>query len=162
VSVDATASDLGYSVKRAQQALRNAIDPALAGLGLTMAQYAALYNLRRRPGASSAELARMSFVTPQTMVRIVTDLEGRGLLSREPSQAHARVLQARLSEDGEAVLQRAQRRVDLVHAHMLEGIPAAEIERFHGWLIHIAARLEAARNAESLWSPTDRALGSNE
>ena len=37
-------------IKRAQQALRNAIDPALADLGLTKAQYAALYNLRRHPG----------------------------------------------------------------------------------------------------------------
>lgn len=42
-------------IKRAQQALRNAIDPALADLGLTKAQYAALYNLRRHSGASSAE-----------------------------------------------------------------------------------------------------------
>jgi hypothetical protein len=45
---------------------------------------------------------------------------------------------------------------------MLEGIPSAEIERFHGWLTHIAARLEAARRAEVLWSPTGRAQGSGE
>lgn len=146
--VDANAADLGYSVKRAQQAVRNAIDPALADLGLTTAQYAALYNLHRHPGASSADLARLSFVTPQTMARIVADLEERGLLSREPSRAHARVLQARLSDDGEAILQRAQYRVDLIHTHMLEGIPAAEIERFHGWLTHIATRLEAARRGD--------------
>jgi DNA-binding MarR family transcriptional regulator len=160
--MDATANALGYTLKRAQQALRNTIDPALADLGLTTAQYAALYNLHRHPGASSAELARMSFVTPQTMVRIVADLEERGLLSREPSQAHARVLQARLSDDGEAVLQRAQHRVDLIHTHMLEGIPTAEVERFHGWLTHIAARLEAARRSELSRSPTGRTQRSGE
>ena len=67
-------------IKRAQQALRNAIDPALSDLELTTAQYAALYNLRRHPGASNAELARLSFVTPQTMVRIVSGLERAGLV----------------------------------------------------------------------------------
>jgi DNA-binding MarR family transcriptional regulator len=134
--------DLGYLIKRAQQALRNAIDPALSDLGLTTAQYAALYNLRRHPGASNAELARLSFVTPQTMVRIVAGLERAGLVSRTPSPRHRRVLQARLSTKGARVLGLAQRRVDAIHATMLRGIPPPELERLHGWLTHIAVTLE--------------------
>ncbi|MGO8873366.1 MAG: MarR family winged helix-turn-helix transcriptional regulator [Acidimicrobiales bacterium] len=137
------ANELGYVIKRTQQALRNAIDPALADLGLTMAQYAAMYTLHRHPGTSNAELARLSFVTPQTMVRIVADLERRGLLYRTPSPAHGRVLEADLSDRGNNLLKRAQRRVDLVHARMLEDVPAIETERLYRWLTQIATRLEA-------------------
>ena len=136
------ADDLGYVIKRAQQALRNAIDPALSDLGLTAAQYAALYNLRRHPGASNAELARLSFVTPQTMVRIVSGLEHAGLIRRAPSPAHRRVLQARLTGKGASALRQAQHRVDAIHAHMLYGIPPAETERLLGWLTRIAVTLE--------------------
>jgi len=136
------ADDLGYVIKRAQQALRNAIDLALADLGLTTAQYAALYNLGRHPRASSAELARLSFVTPQTMVRIVSGLERAGLVRRAPSPTHRRVLQARLTSKGASVLRQAQERVDAIHAHMLLGIPPAVTERLLGWLTRIAERLE--------------------
>jgi DNA-binding MarR family transcriptional regulator len=136
------ADDLGYVIKRAQQALRNAIDPALSDLGLTTAQYATLYNLRRHPGASSAELARLSFVTPQTMVRIVSGLERAGLVRRAPSPAHRRVLQARLTSKGTSALRLAQQRVDAIHAHMLHGIPPAETARLLGWLTRIAVTLE--------------------
>ncbi len=136
------ADDLGYVIKRAQQALRNAIDPALADLELTTAQYAALYNLRRHPGASSAELARLSFVTPQTMVRIVSGLERAGLVRRAPSPAHQRVLQAHLTGNGARALRQAQHRVDAIHAEMLHGIPPAETERLLGWLTRIAEALE--------------------
>lgn len=137
--------DLGYLIKRAQQAVRNAVDPALSGLGLTAAQYAALYNLRRHPGASSADLARLSFVTPQTMVRIVAGLERAGLVSRTPCPGHRRILQARLSSEGALLLARAQRRVDVIHATMLGGIPLPELERLRGWLTHIAVTLEGPR-----------------
>jgi DNA-binding MarR family transcriptional regulator len=137
-------NELGHLVKRTQQALRNAIDPALGDLGLTTAQFAALYNLARQPGASNAELARSSFVTPQTMIRVVGGLERRGLLSRSPSPTRGRVLEAQLSDRGRGVFEEAQRRVDGVHVRMLDGVPPAEVERLVGWLTHIAAALEAA------------------
>ena len=140
--MDAEALELGYLIKRAQQALRNTIDPALFDVGLTMAQYAALYHLRRHSGASNAELARLSFVTPQTMVRIVVDLEQRGLISRTRSSHNARVLESQLSPQGSAALDRAQDRVDAVHDRMLDGVLPSEIKRLSKSLVHIAEALE--------------------
>jgi DNA-binding MarR family transcriptional regulator len=133
---------LGYLVKRVQQALRNAIDPALSGRGLTTAQYATLYNLQRHPGASNAELARHFFVTPQTMVRMVIDLKRKGMLTRWPPPSHAGVLEARLTEDGASALQSAQDLVDEVHVRMLAGRSPAEIEQLAAWLTEMASGLE--------------------
>lgn len=137
---------MGYLVKRLQQALRNAMDQGLAGVDLTTAQYAVLYNLAQHAKASNAELARLCFVTPQTMIRIVGGLERRDLLRRAPSPTHAAVLQAHLTAKGRAALRRAQRAVDAILATMLAGTPDAEIEHLVDSFTEMAARLEQHRH----------------
>ena len=72
----------GYLVKRVQVALRSAMDRALLSEDLTTPQYGVLSALQKAPGLSNAELARRSFVTPQTMIRIVASLEDKGLVTR--------------------------------------------------------------------------------
>jgi len=94
----------GYLVKRLQAALRAHLDKALAPCGVTMPQYAALAALERNPGISNADLARTSFVTPQTMIRILSGLEARGLVTRSPHPNHGRALQIVLTAEGEKVV----------------------------------------------------------
>jgi len=65
---------------------------ALRGLGITTPQYAALTFLDESPGLSSAQLARRAFVTPQTMNRMVANLEAAGLIARGPHPELGRVL----------------------------------------------------------------------
>jgi len=117
---------VGYALKRAQHALRSRMDRALHDLGLTTAQYAALSALETAPGLSGAELARRSFVTPQTMNGIVTNLEAAGLLRRRPQPNHGRVLEASLSAAGAAVLAEAHGRVAAVEARMVASLNDAE------------------------------------
>lgn len=142
----ADANQLGYLVKRLQQALRNAMDQGLAGIGLTTAQYAVLYNLEQHAKASNAELARLCFVTPQTMIRIVADLECRDLLRRAPSSTHAAVLQAQLTTHGAALLREAQHEVEFILATMLAGVPESEIGHLVASFTEMAARLERHRS----------------
>jgi DNA-binding MarR family transcriptional regulator len=94
----------GYLLKHVQADLRTRMDAALGDVGLTASQYAALANLEEAPGLSNAELARRSFVTPQTMVRIVTALEQRGLVVRTPRPGNARILDAELTRAGRAAV----------------------------------------------------------
>lgn len=140
------ANQLGYLVKRLQQALRNAMDQGLADVDLTTAQYAVLYNLEQHPKASNAELARLCFVTPQTMIRIVAGLERRRLLRRAPSPTHAAVLQAHLTRPGAAALRSAQRVVDGILATMLAGAPEVEIDNLIASFTEMATRLEQHRH----------------
>jgi DNA-binding MarR family transcriptional regulator len=49
---------MGYELKRAQAALRAAMDTALRRHGLTVPQHACLELLDQRPGLCNAELAR--------------------------------------------------------------------------------------------------------
>src|SRR5215469_16874427 len=95
---------IGYLLKNAQQTLRTAMDAALRSLGVTTPQYAVLTFLAEAPGLSSAQLARRAFVTPQTMNRIVANLEAARLIERGPHPELGRVLETSLSRRGRALL----------------------------------------------------------
>src|SRR5262252_814396 len=117
---------IGYLLKNAQQSLRLAMDAALRDLGITTPQYAVLNFLKQAPRLSSAELARRAFVTPQTMNRIVANLEAAGLIERDPHPQLGRVLQATLSRRGQRLLVESQRRIAEVEARMVRDLSPAE------------------------------------
>ena len=141
---------LGYELKRAQQALRRTMDGVLGDLGLTAPQYAALAVLEAAPGGSSAELARRSFVTPQTMHAIVAGLEARGLLAREARPGHGRVLAAELTGEGLALVARAHDAVRTVEERMASVLAVEERRQLFELL---------GRCAEALEAPTTKPAG---
>ncbi|MCJ1677936.1 MarR family transcriptional regulator [Streptomyces sp. APSN-46.1] len=98
---------IGSHIKRAEQALLAAKNAALRPAGVTVPQYAALLWLSEKPGISAAALARLCGVTPPTMNTVLKNLQERGLIARTPHEWHRNVLETRLTEEGEAVMRRA-------------------------------------------------------
>lgn len=117
---------IGYLLKNAQLSLRTAMDTTLRDLGVTTPQYAVLTFLEASSGLSSAQLARRAFVTPQTMNRIVANLETAGLIERGPHPELGRVLETKLSKRGRRLLAECQRRIDDVEARMVADLTLAE------------------------------------
>ncbi len=117
---------IGYELKRAQHALRLRMDEVLRETGVTAPQYAALSVLSEEPGVSNAQLARRSFVTPQTMNNILVRLEAAGFVERKAHPEHGRVLQAYLTENGEKLRGECARRVGAVEERMASGLTVAE------------------------------------
>jgi DNA-binding MarR family transcriptional regulator len=113
---------VGYELKRAQHALRLAMDEALRGLGVTTPQYAALSALAEEPGLSNAQLARRSFVTPQTMNQILAKLDVGGLVKRRGHPEHGRVLQVYLTTAGDRLHEECAWRVAAVEERMVSGL----------------------------------------
>jgi DNA-binding MarR family transcriptional regulator len=95
-----------YLVKRLELAIRALLDDALRPLGLTTSQYTALSVLQTRGALSSAQLARRSFLRPQTMHEMVLALEKRGLIAREAQDGNKRVLLAALTDAGRDLMAR--------------------------------------------------------
>lgn len=120
---------VGYQLKRTQQALRAAMDADLRGLGVTTPQYAILSAVAAAGPLSGAELARRSFVTPQTMNAILLNLESAGLIVRRPHPEHGRVIETHLAPRGRSILRRAHSAVQDVEARMLHGLSTAEQDR---------------------------------
>jgi DNA-binding MarR family transcriptional regulator len=118
---------VGYLLKHAQHALRAEMDRSLESHGLTTPQYVVLASLESYPGISNAELARRSFVTPQTMVRIVAGLTKRGLVARKKSPTHGRILPADLTAKGLRKVRAGHNSATEVESRMLA--PLSQDER---------------------------------
>lgn len=109
---------LTHLLREATMAVRAALRHTLADLGLTPVQNTVLHLLAATPGSSSAELARRTRVTPQTMHRLVSELEHRGLLTLQPRPGHGRILDARLTNEGERLLADAEARAQEIEGRM--------------------------------------------
>jgi DNA-binding MarR family transcriptional regulator len=136
-----------YRLKRLQQALRNAMERSLAEVSLTGPQYAVLAALEANPDATSADLARLCFVTAQTMNEIVQGLTSNGLIRRE-GPSHGRAVQLNLTGEGMLLLNTAHGRVTSVEDKALITLPREDRERFLLHLDACASALEAKSEPE--------------
>ncbi|TNC20462.1 MarR family winged helix-turn-helix transcriptional regulator [Amycolatopsis alkalitolerans] len=116
-----------YLVKQLELAMRARLDAAVRPYGLTTIQYTALAELRRHPGLSSAQLARRSFVSAQTMQELVARLELQGLVRRKPSGRNKRVLQASLTAEGQRILAESDGEVDEIERDMLADLDPDQV-----------------------------------
>jgi DNA-binding MarR family transcriptional regulator len=135
---------LGYVLKRAQYALRASMDDQLNHLGLTTAQYNLLSAVAGEPGISNAALARMAFVTAQSMQGIVANMEKQGLLRRVPHPTHGRIQQSELTRKGAEVLARAHKALIGIEEKMTSGLSQEEVEALRRALLRCAENMQTA------------------
>ncbi|MFE2938175.1 MarR family winged helix-turn-helix transcriptional regulator [Streptomyces sp. NPDC059255] len=133
---------VGYLLKRAQAALRGAMDRVLREHGLTVPQYSTLELLALRPGMSNADLARATFVTRQSGNVVLRGLQDAGLITRPATADHGRARPARLTEEGRARLAAVQAAVYAVEQRMVRAIPPQRVAALLADLDRIASALE--------------------
>ncbi|GAA3436712.1 MarR family winged helix-turn-helix transcriptional regulator [Kutzneria kofuensis] len=131
----------GYLVKRVQQLLRHASDEELRHTGLSVAQYAVLNALSEHPGASSAELARLCFVTRQSLQDVLSGLRGNGLVVVADKAVTGRARPARLTDLGRQRLEQAEKVMTAVEGRMLAGLGPDDRGRLTMLLIRCAENL---------------------
>jgi DNA-binding MarR family transcriptional regulator len=140
---------LMYLVKQVELAVRSHLDDLLRPVGLTALQYTALTVLERHPDLSSAQLARNSFVTAQSMADMITILEGQGLIERHRDQTDRRRLVVALTADGRELLDRYRDHVTALEAQMLAGLTSREVSSLrrglHACHANLASRSPASR-----------------
>lgn len=95
-------------------------------LGLTTPQYAALSALDLKPGVSSAELARASFISAQAMNQMVGAMERKGLITREVAPHHRKHLRIFLTDHGRTCLRRCEEYADELERIMFADLSMAE------------------------------------
>ncbi len=121
-----------YMMKQVELVVRSHLDEIFRPIGLTALQYTALTVLERHPDMSSAQLARNSFVTAQTMADMVTALQERGLIERHRDPDDRRRLVLALTPDGRQLLSAHRDKVSDLETEMLAGVSeeqAAELRR---------------------------------
>jgi DNA-binding MarR family transcriptional regulator len=135
----------GYLISQVRATLRGQLDAALADKGLTAPQYTALTTLEEDPGLSNAEMARLCFVTPQTMLRIIENLENAGLVGRTPHPTHGRVRQIELTARGRKLVAECHQRVLALEDRLVASLTRGERKQLFELLQRCAASITTAR-----------------
>lgn len=136
---------LGYLMRQAHAAVRGAMEKALADLDVTPPQFAVLTMVVNYPGISGAELARLTFLTPQTINVIVRNLVRAELVAKSVDTEHGRILRLHATERGVAVLKRCRARVMQVEGR-LSGLLGRDEDRVvRQWLAAVGEKLTEER-----------------
>ncbi len=139
-----------YAVKRLELVIRAHLDDLLRGSGVTTLQYTALTVLERRDGVTAAQLARDSFVTPQTMADMVRALEQRRLIRRAANPDNKRELLIYLTDGGRSFLAEFAGAVGALEDRMVSGFSPDQIEDFRTTLTTAWITMTSSRGRPEL------------
>lgn len=129
---------IGYLLRQAHAAHKIRMENALKDTGLTLPQFSVLTMLAAYPGASGAELARLSLLTPQTMSVIVGNLERAKMINRRPHELHGRIQIIAITDEGQKVLKRCKSAVRSAEAGLLSDISPDDERAVRRWLVNVA------------------------
>lgn len=115
----------------------------LAELGVRTPEHEILANLRRDPGITQQVLASRCFSAKSHTSALVTLLEGRGWLRREPDPLDARAKRLFLEPQGERIAAQTAEVQAGVVAVMVEGETAATLGEVAQAMQRVGARLKA-------------------
>jgi DNA-binding MarR family transcriptional regulator len=131
-------------IRAADQAATQAKERALRDYGLTPAQHSVLAILSDHDAVTSAELARLGGVTPQTMNSTVGRLEARGLVVRKPHPVHRTLIEISLTASGRALFRRADVAAAELDAVLSSRLSADERASLTDLLTRVAETARAA------------------
>jgi DNA-binding MarR family transcriptional regulator len=145
----------GYLTWQLGQVTAQRLEKALRPLGINLAQLRALLLVSLAPGISSAELARRSGLTAQSMGAAVQGLVNRGMLGRSQHPAKARVQQLHITDEGTDLAIQAQDAVQAVEDQMFAPLTEPERTTLHRTLHRLVEHStpEALRTMSSAEGP---------
>ncbi|MFC7401815.1 MarR family winged helix-turn-helix transcriptional regulator [Citricoccus sp. GCM10030269] len=111
-----------YMIKLLDTGVRPVFETTVGEQGFTAAQYTALTVLLSRPGVTSSELARRSFVRPQSMAGTIGPLIDQGLISRAPDPGNARRLLLHATREGREAVTHLHDSVAALQERLLAGL----------------------------------------
>ena len=133
---------LGYLLRQAHAAVRLTMERTLADLGVTSPQFAVLTMLRAYPGLSGADVARLTFLTPQTVGIIIRNLERDGAIVMTPHPVHGRIQQWTLTPRGATLLMACRGRVIALEKRLARDLDTQAEASIRRWLAGIATDLQ--------------------
>ncbi|WP_308416681.1 alpha/beta fold hydrolase [Streptomyces sp. AJS327] len=131
----------GYLARRLYQAYLAAWLRHVDGT-LTGPQFAVLQITGAYPGTDQKTVAGVAALDTSTMADVARRLEARGLLARAPSPSDARRKLLRLTEEGHAALDDANRRARALDERLLQAFPASQRGEVPQRLSSLAERWE--------------------
>lgn len=132
------AGHLGYLLRQANVAFRARLERALSHTGVTQPQFVVMTMIDAYAGCSSADLARLSLLTAQTVTVIVTNLKRDGLVQAVPHPIHGRIQQLSLTDRGQNILRSCKAVVRQLERDLSAGFSREEEDVIRRWLVRAA------------------------
>jgi DNA-binding MarR family transcriptional regulator len=131
------------SVVRAYNLCDALMTRRLGALGVRTAEHEILANLQREPGLSQQTLAARCFTAKSHISGLLTDLEARGWVRREPDPADARAKRLFLAPAGARMAERTMQVQAQVVATMASALTAAELSAVQAAMTAVSEQLAA-------------------
>src|SRR6266581_4717404 len=119
---------VGFAINKARNVLVTEMDAALKELDITSQQMGILLSLRRGAAATPFELSKLLSIDTGLMTRMLDKLEAKGLLERSRSIEDRRVVNLKLTKEGEKVAARLPEIVPVVLNGRLKKFTKTEFE----------------------------------
>lgn len=133
------ANRLTYFIKSAELAQRTLTEPRFRALDLTYGQLAVLLSIDRLGSPSSADVARLHGMTPQSAGEVISTLIGKGFVTRGADSRSKRIQRLSVSVDGRNVLSEANRLLDELERFLIDGLDENDVAAARRVLEHIAS-----------------------
>lgn len=137
----------GFLLRRAHQISAAIFESNCQALGLTQAQYGTMSVLANAPGLDQTRLARALAFDKVTVLRVIRGLSDRGLVRRSPSMSNRRQLALELTDEGWAVLDRAQPLVAAAYAQLTSPLDTGEKNELVRLLLKLNQSLDVSARA---------------
>jgi DNA-binding MarR family transcriptional regulator len=99
---------LGYNARRTALIIIEAFLDRMSVYGLRPVDFSTLSLVAHNPGITSRQLCAALAILPPNLVRIVADLDKRGLLQRKPHPTDGRAIGLHLSTEGRKMMREAE------------------------------------------------------
>ena len=113
----------------------------LSSFGLSIEQWDILRQLGDLPGASGAEIARQTRVSPQAVATMLQRLEKAELVTRRSAE-RGRAIEAYLTAKGEELLAHGERIATRVEAEVFSTFTPEEQDQFNDFLVRCAENFD--------------------
>ena len=122
-------TEFGFLVARIARRMRQAVDGEMRLIGLTEATWRPLMYVRSLgDGVRQKELATAMSVEGPSLVRLLDNLERRGLIERREDESDRRARGIHLTRAGRELAVRAARIGVSFQSRLLSGVPDADLE----------------------------------
>jgi len=141
---------VGLLIGAARRRIKQAVGHRLRGYGLTAQQFWVLVNVREREGLALHELAARLRLDQPTTSRIVALLRRRKLVRMGGHPGDRRRCSLRLTATGAALSAHLYPLVREVREAVVQGLSAAEQDRFRRMLRQVMANMERFESAATV------------
>jgi DNA-binding MarR family transcriptional regulator len=119
---------LGYNTRRATLTIIEVFLDRMSVYGLRPVDFSLLSLVSRNPGITSRQLCATLGILPPNLVKLVADLDKRGLLQRKPHPTDGRAIGLHLTTDGRKMVREAETTARDLEDHVAAPLTLAERE----------------------------------